>query len=85
MPFRNEGHFFWDSNDHSSAIVFWSRKIRHFQEVSSRYPLQSCKPNPSLQGFSLLSGLTGEILFFFYYFQKIANSNDNSVTFKNIL
>jgi hypothetical protein len=36
-----------------------------FRKDGSRYPLQSCKPNPGLQGFSLLSGLKSRQGFFF--------------------
>ncbi|OOG76087.1 hypothetical protein B0E44_04185 [Flavobacterium sp. A45] len=39
-------------------------------EASSRSPLQSCKPNPGLQGFPLLSGLKGEIFLFCHHSKK---------------
>ncbi|KFC60492.1 hypothetical protein FEM08_07590 [Flavobacterium gilvum] len=39
------------------------QKDWHFQETLSRYPLQSCVPNPGTQGFPPLSGLKISILF----------------------
>jgi hypothetical protein len=57
----------------NGRINFWSRKIWHFQEVWSRFPLQSYKSRPKrrgLQGFPLQSGLKEEILLFYHHSKK---------------
>jgi hypothetical protein len=59
----------------NSIIIFWSRKIRHFQQALSRCPLQSCGLNPSPQGFSLPSGLKGNILLFCHHSKNNSRFN----------
>jgi hypothetical protein len=43
-------------------LLIWSRNIWHFQQVPSRFPLQSLVLNPSTRGFPLHSGLKSYIL-----------------------
>jgi hypothetical protein len=53
-----------NTNNQSSIIVIRAERFGIFVMMVSRFPLQSCKPNPGLQGFPLQSGLKIEILHF---------------------
>jgi hypothetical protein len=55
----------------NGMINFWSRKILHFQDIQSRFPLQSFVPNPGTKGFPLQSGLKDEIFLFYHKKGKV--------------